>query len=870
MERIGKFIVRWRRTVSVILTLMVLFLGWRASKLRENLSFETLYLSGDSEIGFSERFAEEFENINDMTAVAITGDDIFSPELLTAVSGITHKLEKLRYVDSVKSIANIRYIQGRGEDLDVVEFLKEIPQNSEEEQYLREKAMDYPLFQGRLISRDGKYTAIVVQTENVVGASAAPEIELILSQVRKNSADQRVFTARQLLLYEDRLNNVLNLPRREIEHLIKQMKSSNITEQVLAANRLAETEYPLVRRMTVGDRRELIHRIEHTVRSGLPSGYTAYITGTNAVERDYYQILNWDRLVFNGLAIIAIGIMFYVFFRSIRDVCLALVTLLLSSVCSLGLIQVCGGEIDIIGSFIITMVLVVGTSDAVYMITGFYQFRKKGIDPELSRKAAADMVRRQGFACLMTSLTTAAGFFSLYAAKISTISRFGLHMAISILMTYGVSLVTLTILLSFVQTVAHWRRDAPGAHEKQLLFPLLCRSAFSATASPVKIVLILCVCLSVGVWGISKLEVESRAVSELSEDSPTKKNIRIMENLAGFIGFEVSIQTKEGHTLTDPLIMKKIDSLCTFISEQTETIETWSFVDYLKFMNQSAQGGQKQYYTVPNSREAAEQFILFYSFSSEGRKEFEGLLSKDRTWTRIVSRVYDLGAKPYLALKKRVERMGDELFSSNDIEVRVTSESYLLHAAMDRLVNDLSRSICWAFLFVSLIMIVVLKSFLGGLITLIPNIFPVIMTLSFMGLTGIPLRVGTVVVFSLGLGIAVDDTIHYVLRYRKKRVSGCTHEKSVHQTHLEVGLPMVQTSVVLMTGFGVMGFATFKSISHMGILNCFTIGVALLGDLFITPLLLKGVCTKSMVKDIASEAVEYHSQAIPSLKERSV
>jgi len=838
VKTIGNLIVRHRLATAVILIAAFVFCGWRASKLKEDLSFETLYLSGDPEIEFSDAFAAEFENINDMIAVAVTGENIFSPLFLKSLSEITYKLEKLPYVASVKSLANIRYIKGKGEDLDVVEFLEDLPETKAEEQTLRRRAMAYELFRGRMLSKDGKYTAVIVQTEDIVGRSAAPEIERLLAEIRDGNREEREFAARQLLLRPKRLKKALNLPESETEQIIAKLASDDEAERESAADHLARSGPGLVRTMTVEDRRTLIGEIERTVQKGLSQGYTCFITGTNVVERDYSRILNRDRIVFNILAVIAIGVMFYVSFRSVRDMLLALTSLALAAVCSLGVIQLCGGMIDIIGSVIITMILVVGTSDAVYMITGFYRSRVPGNDQDSSRKAVADMVATQGFACLMTSLTTAGGFFSLYFARIGTISRFGLYMALSIMVTYSVSLVSLTLFLSFIRTVPEWRSRTM---KQGMMNGLLSRIAAAVTAHPVRVLVIFGVFLAVSAWGITELRVESRAVSELSEESPTKRNIRAMENLAGFIGFEVSIKAKDGRKLIEPDIMNRIDSITAYLEDQPETIETWSFVDYLKLMNRSAQGGRAEQYTVPDSPEAAEQFILFYSFSPEGRREINSLLSADRTWARIVSRVYDVGAEPYLALKDRVENLGANVFPSGNMKVNVTSESYLLHSAMDRMVSDLGRSICWAFVFVSLLMMVTLKSVRMGVITVIPNLLPAAAALGFMGVAGIPLRVGTVVVFSLGLGIAVDDTIHYMLRYKINRNAGSDHTEAVFATHSQVGRPLIQTSLVLMAGFGVMGFASFKSISHMGILNSFTIGAALLGDLFITPLLLKAV-----------------------------
>ncbi len=828
MKTIGSFMVRRRVLVAVALCAVTAALGWRASLLQENLSFETLYLADDPNIEFSDRFADKFENVNDMVAIALTGGDLFTPELLAAIERMTDRLEGLREVDVVYSLANIQYVRGTEDGLDVAGFMDSVPDTAEAAREVGKKALDYELFLRRLVSPDGKWMGIVVQTRDVVGRPADPYVMELFAQLASDDPGIR----------NSAVNSIERMRERVLTALPAGSEAATLVRNLdgQAAEKLAAVGPGAVRKLTLEDRRELIARIEKIVTEELPDGYTRYVSGNNVVERDYAIIIRRDKAIFQTLTVVILLVAFYLSFRSLRDTAMAFAALLLSALCALGTIQLLGSVMDIINSVIFIMVLVVGTSDVIHMTHGFYRQWRPEEGDDAGKRAAVRMVERVGFACLVTSLTTACGFFSLYFARIGTVSDFGLNMSVAIVVTYVVSLTAVTIMFSFVRTL-------PGRREKERKESWLDRRLLGLGKFVVErkgtAILICLAGFAVLAVGYSRLYVETHAVAEVAESSPTKVNMRAMENLSGFIGFEVSVQSTGVGKAIEPEVLGKIDRLTEYVRAQPETLRTWSVTDYIKTMNRAANDGAEDKYAVPDSAAAADQFLLLYTFTPEGLNEISGLISHDRTWVRIVSRVHDVGAGPYLKLRDRVEALGRELFPKGDFEVRVTCEMFLLHTAMDGIVKDLARSIAYAFVLVAVLMGLSLRSPRLGLLAILPNVVPVLATLGFMGLTGIALRVGTIVVFSLGFGIAVDDTIHYMLRYRIERARATTYREAIMRSHAIVGKPMVLTSLVLMAGFLGMTPATFKSVSHMGILNSFTMGAALAADLLVTPLLLR-------------------------------
>lgn len=836
MEKIGRFIVKNKMFLIAVIAIVTAFLGWRITKIEENYSFETLYLSNDPHIDFAENFAEEFDNVNNMIAIAITGKDLFTTELLTAIQNITERIERLSHVDTIYSFANIRYIDSTDDGVDVCGFLEEMPQNQADCSVIRDKALDYPLFRGRLISKDGKYLAIVVQTYNVIDTPADPHVASLIQQLKSTDAYVQGSAIKSLNEIDSAsIQKAFNKNVRDVFEQIEKLKSKDQVIRKQAVQYLIQKGHKYLKRLEIEDRRELVKEIETIVEENLPAGYKSYISGTHVIERDYAGILRFDRTVFQIVALIVLAIAFYFSFQSLWDAAMAMISLGITATCALGIIELIGGEIDIVNSVCLIMILIIGTSDIIHMTFGFYKEHKNAGAALNGEAAAVRMVSKVGYACFMTSLTTSCGFFSLYFARIRTISQFGLNMGAAILVTYVISLLTTTIFLTF-------RKDFPPEllikKEHEWINRIFYKIVSFITVHYKKTILISTVCLLLVLSGMQYLNVETHAVGELEETHPTKINVSIMENLAGFIGFEVSVQSLDGTQLLTPEYLAKIEKLQNYLEKQPETLRTWSVIDYLKKMNSAANNVDGSG-AIPSSIAEADQYLLLYTFTPEGLREIRGLISNDRTWVRIVSRVYDVGAQSYLNLRDRIEEKGSELFKNDSVQVKVTSEMTLMHEGMNRMVLDLVTSMTWAFVLVGIIVMVSLRSVKLGFIAILPNIIPILATLGFMGWTGIYLRVGTLVVFSIGLGIAVDDTMHYLICYARERPRSVSYTEAIMNTHLAIGKPMLFTSIALIAGFLCFTLATFKSVSHMGILNSFTMLVALLADLIITPVLLR-------------------------------
>lgn len=369
----------------------------------------------------------------------------------------------------------------------------------------------------------------------------------------------------------------------------------------------------------------------------------------------------------------------------------------------------------------------------------------------------------------MASATTACGFGSLYFAKIKTISHFGLNMAVAIFITFVVSFITLVLLLPYVGLVQSASTKQTKKSLTEYVALKLCEWVISKWRWLLAFWLIVIV---ISIVGIRELYIETHAVAEVSEKSPTMVNIRAQEHLNGFIGLEISIRSPTDKTIITPDILAKVNKMVEYLKNRPEILRAWALTDYMKVINMAAHKGQREFYKLPDSPEAIDQFILLYTFTPAGRREIDGLITEDRKWLRIVGRVKDVGTSKYLELCTELDKLANKLFSGDNVEVWMTSESYLLHVAMNNILRDVLNSIMWAFIFIGILIGISLRSWRFGFVAILPNLMPLFTTLGMMGFSGIALRVGTAVVFSVGLGIAVDNTIHCLEEYRRLKERG--------------------------------------------------------------------------------------------------
>lgn len=579
------------------------------------------------------------------------------------------------------------------------------------------------------------------------------------------------------------------------------------------------------------DRRPVLAEIESILETRKPAGFAHHTLGLRTLERDYRGMIEHDQAVFFGLGFLINVLLLYWALRSWQMIVAALATTTAGLVVSIAAVERMGLTIDILSSQMIPMIQVIATAQIIHVLYAYYEQLRMGTrDGEAVMRACAAVYRGN----LAASLTTSAGFLSLLAASVTSVRSFGLKMAVAVMLIFCVVATLLPALLILL------RRPSDAAIDVVERSPVARRAIalFFAPRDRWRTVMVAsCAILLPCLIGITQVRIENYAMGEVSDDHPLTVAMRETDKLSGFTGFEVSIASDRGESLLEPANLRRIAALNAFLASQDGVITSWAVTDYLAQMNGALSEGGREAGALPESRPLASQLLLTYGLSSSGARELEGLINADRTRARIAGRVRDIGATRYLDLRERVEAQAREIFPEG-YRIAVLGEPLLVFRGLDRIARDLVESFSLAFLLVFAVVFLGCRSLRLGFISILPNVIPIIVTAGVMGLLGIPLRVGTTIFFSMALAVSVDDSLHYLLRYRREIEQGATSRKALEIVQSGTGRASLATSVIMGIGFLATLPSEFLTLRDMAVLNFTAISVALVADLVLLPALL--------------------------------
>jgi len=357
--------------------------------------------------------------------------------------------------------------------------------------------------------------------------------------------------------------------------------------------------------------------------------------------------------------------------------------------------------------------------------------------------------------------------------------------------------------------------------------------------------------------GIFRLKDESRIVDDLPKDNPVLADLRFFEaNFHGVMPLEIVVDTrKKGGALTDPTL-KRIVKLEDTLSTYPEFSKPLSIADAVKFTKQAFYGGSQDRYALLNSTE--KPFILPYLESASGKQGMaKAFIDSTRQTTRITVQMADVGTTRMEELLTGLRSQVDSIFDPAKYTVTLTGTSVVFLKGSSYLVENLISSLFWAVVIIVGLMALLFNSFRILVVALIPNMIPLLFTAGLMGFFHIPIKPSTMLVFGIALGIAVDNAIHFLARYRLElKLTGNDLQKSVDLATREVSVGIIYTSVVLLAGFSLFGFSHFGGIRALGILTTITLLVAMLTNLFVLPALLLSLNKKIMSKAFQEPLLE--------------
>lgn len=572
----------------------------------------------------------------------------------------------------------------------------------------------------------------------------------------------------------------------------------------------------------------------HVRRSGLPYIRTV-VTGLTKAELR----------LFTGGMLAVVAVLLLLFFRSWRVMLICLTVVAVAVVWALGTIGLLGYPITIVMAVIPPLIVVIGIPNCIFLINKYHQ---EYASHRNRVKALGRVIYRVGRASFMTNTTTAVGFASFVLTYSDTLRQFGVVASLNIMAVFALSLLLVPILFSL-----------QGEPKDRHLAHLDRRWVNGATAGLERIVvhhrpavyMVSVALIIIGLSGVWRLRSDTRVVDDLPKEHAIMQDIGFLEErFGGVMPLEVMVDTrKKGQALKDANLKRLArlqDSLATF----PELSRSLSVADAVKFIKQSFYGGDQDRYALISGTEKT--FILPYlEPAAEQGGVARGFIDADKQTTRLTVQVADIGTTRMDPLLHRLRAQVDSIFSPDQFDAVVTGTSVVFLEGSKYMVKNLAISLAMAIVIIAVLIAMLVGSARMMLISLVPNLIPLVATAGLMGFMDIPIKPSTILVFSVAFGIAVDDAIHYLARYRMAMRSGATtiREAAIIALH-EAGVSMMYTSIVLFCGFSLFSFSEFGGTRALGLLVSFTLLVAMLTNLLILPSLLlsfeKSIALRSM------------------------
>lgn len=539
--------------------------------------------------------------------------------------------------------------------------------------------------------------------------------------------------------------------------------------------------------------------------------------------------------------VIALAILIFVF-RSTRAVFSSIVVVAISVVISVGFIGLMGYKITILTGLLPSLLIVIGIENCIYLVNKYhFEYRAHGN----KAKALSRIIQRVGVAALMTNATTAAGFATFMLTPNKMLSEFGLVASVSIFVEFLLSIILIPIFFSMMTAP----KERHVKHLENRSFGKLIDRIISVFMHHRIVVFIFTLVIVVtAIIGSYKLTTSGKVVDDLRHDDPIYVDLRFFEeNFKGVMPFEISIDTQKKKMAMQHKTIKKINELQDSVLTIPYFAKPLSLAELIKFARQAYHNGDSSMYAIPSKEESV--FILDYMPKTGNEKEsslLKSFMDSSKQVTRISFQMKDVGLYEMKEILPRVRTMADSIFDPAKYNVVFTGNGVVYTKGTEFLINNLFESVLYAILFIGLLMTLLFSSFRMIFISMIANIIPLVVVAGMMGFAGIPLKPSTIIVFSVALGISVDNAIQYLSRYRHEiRSRKCSIPQAVVAAMHETGHSMLYTSLVLVFGFGIFILSDFGGTQALGILVGTTLFVAMFCNIVFLPSVLMALSRKA-------------------------
>jgi len=628
----------------------------------------------------------------------------------------------------------------------------------------------------------------------------------------------------------------------QLKHLIKSpygitaiplLHSNDVDKLSSDSSRIMS--HPLYNNFVSNDAKALIFQLNHqhfktpkkelvffeTLKASLAqSNINDYrVVGKLVAQQSFIDHIRSDFTVFLGLGITVTIILLLLIYRSFNIMLLPLLMSVSSLVYLLGFMAMLRVELSILSVLIPPIILFVSTSDAIHLVNAYRQNEETDFIKRLKSS-----IKKVFSPTLLTSITTALGFFSLLILPTQPIQELGVFAGIGVLIAFGVNFLFGPLLIR-----RNYRRQSIRLPYKQWTIKLIKARKIVIT---VYVVLI-----SISVYGFLQLKTDAYLLKDLPEDSQVRNDFQYLDSaFGGSKPWEMAIlPADENASVFNYAFLKEALKIDHYLRDSFGIEKVLSPLDLVKYANQIDKGGANQFYVFPEKEDFEKQQSIRRQLLSRGLAD--GLVDSSRHYARFAGFIPEWGSNETQKRNYALQAFIDQEVDNSVLNARITGTTYLIDKSNENLSIELMKGLILAVLMIAIVLAVYFRSFKMLLISLIPNFIPLLFTAGIMGFMGVPLKLTTAIIFVVAFGIAVDDTIHFLGAYKKQKAK--TPIWRIIKTFKSAGLAILITSVLIIGGFVLFTLSSFATTFYLGLFLSLAMLFALLTDLILLPLLLK-------------------------------
>jgi hydrophobe/amphiphile efflux-3 (HAE3) family protein len=586
--------------------------------------------------------------------------------------------------------------------------------------------------------------------------------------------------------------------------------------------------------LTDHENSQVVTAVKQIIKKYDASNFPIYVAGTPVVTHFLKRALMGDMRKFMGLAIAAVAILLFLMFRRISGVLLPLFIVILSLLSTIGIMALTGTAIKLPTQILPSFLLAVGVGTSVHILAIFFQrFNEK----ENKKEAIAYALGHSGLAVVMTNVTTASGLMSFATSEVAPIADLGIFAGIGVLIAFINTIILLPALLALIPLRSRKNKN-PGPKGTLMDRFLTFISNFS-TGHPKAILIVSAVVICVSLALAARIRFSHHPLGWFPENNSIRvASEKLDHEMRGTISLEVIIDTAKENGLYEPNTLNRLEKAAVFSEAQAyEDVfvgKAWSLTTILKEINRALNENREEFYTIPqNKKLVAQEFLLF---ENSGSDDLEDVVDSQFSKARFSMKGPFKDSVQYATLLNAIDRYFRDKFP--DADITMTGMMVLLSKTISNAIRSMAKSYITALVVITILMMVLIGKVRIGLLSMVPNLTPILLMLGIIGATPVSMDLFTMMVASIAIGLAVDDTIHFMHNFRRYYEQTGDPKLAVYKTLHTTGRAMLVTTIVLSIGFFIFVFADMNNLFNFGLLTAFTILMALLADYLVAPALM--------------------------------